>query len=58
LGVLYATLALITDTAYGVFAGVIRKLVINNRRLQTWIGHVGGGLLIGLGLKAAFARAN
>ena len=58
LGVIYATLALITDTAYGVFAGKIRDLVINNRTAQMWIGRTGGGLLIGLGLKTAFAQAN
>ncbi|MGI9389542.1 MAG: LysE family translocator [Boseongicola sp.] len=57
LGMIYAALALMTDTAYGVFAGAIRNLVINNRSANLWIGRTSGGLLIALGVNTALARA-
>lgn len=57
LGILYAALALITDPAYGLFAGAIRNLILNNRAAQSWFGRVGGGLLVVLGLNTALAKA-
>ena len=58
LGVLYALLALVTDTAYGVFAGNFQKWMINKEITRVWASRAGGSLMIGLGIKAAFARAN
>jgi len=57
LGAVYAALALVTDTAYGIFASAIRNLLIGNRIAQIWISRLGGGLLVALGVNTALARA-
>ncbi len=57
LGLLYAGLALITDSLYGLGASRIGKQVGGTLAARRWPKVLGGSLLIGLGIRAAFARA-
>lgn len=56
LGVLYCALALCTDTAYGVLAVLLRNRTGPTR--SRMFNYLGGSLLMGLGLRAAWSSQN
>ncbi|MCV9946414.1 MULTISPECIES: LysE family translocator [unclassified Rhizobium] len=55
LGLIYTCLGIITDGSYAFAAGIAGNWLRRNRRYLTFERYVSGGLLIGLGLTAAFA---
>ncbi len=55
LGLIYAGLALMTDSAYGFLAGGLKQLLRGKVMRGPAPRYLGGGLLVGLGVKAAFA---
>ena len=55
LGVIYTLLGLATDGAYAMAAGVAGTWLKRSRSYLSFERHVSGGLLIGLGLSAAFS---
>ena len=58
LGVLLATLGLMTDSAYALAAGSVGRLLKHSRVYASVERYVSGLLLIGLGVTAAFAGNN
>ena len=56
LGVTLATLGLISDTTISCVVGRARERVAGSRRLRIWRERIMGSVLIGLGLRLAFAE--
>jgi threonine/homoserine/homoserine lactone efflux protein len=54
LGTLFVAIALVTDTAYALAAASVLPLLAGSGRLRAWARRLPGGLLICLGLMAAF----
>ena len=55
LGLIYAGLALITDSAYGFLAGGLKQLLRGRVMRGPAPRYMGGGLMVGLGVKAALS---
>jgi threonine/homoserine/homoserine lactone efflux protein len=55
LGVVFTVLAVLSDSAYVVLAGVVGGWLRTGRRAQSWLARVSGGVYIGLGVTAALS---
>lgn len=55
LGLVYAGLAFITDSAYGFFAVGVSRYISSAVLKGPWLNYITGFLLVGLGMKAAAA---
>lgn len=55
LGVIFVTIAVVSDGVYGIAAGSIRELLLTKPRTMQWQKYISGTIYIGLGILTALS---